>query len=344
VRWSPADSEGWVALNAEVVEAARACGDLELVLNGQRGVVTGRLELGDLAGVEREVRACMRTAEALRTPQARWYVAALYGMEALLAGDLEAAERHVGETGALGERIESREVALEAGIQLVALRLEQGRAGEVEAAVRALVQQFPGNAGWRAALARLQLSAGLAAEARAELERLAWRRFAGVPRDRGWLPTLAMAAELAFVARNAEAADCIASLLAPFARLHVVAGSGLLYYGSVEHALGLAAATGARFDAAVAHFEAALAGEEAAGAKLWAARTRIECARALVARGVASDRPRAAKLVGDALASARRRGWRDVEAAGRDLEASLWSRRRDPGRRSAARGSRGTEG
>ena len=327
VRWSPADSEGWIALNAEVVQAARVCGDLELVLAGQRGVVTGRLELGDVAGMEREVRACARTADALRTPHARWFCAALRAMGSLLDGDLGAAERYVGEAGALGDRLDSPEVALEVGAQLVYLRFEQGRAGEVEAAVRAQVERFPETAAWRAALARVLLAAGRKAEARHELGRLARCRFAEVPRDRGYLPTLAMAAEVAFATADARSAELLEPLLAPHARLHVVAGSGLLYYGAVAHPLGLIAATLSRADAAVAHFDAALAAEEAAGARLWAARTQIECARALLARGVPLDRPRAAKLAGDALAAARRQDWADVSMAGRDLEASLWAGR-----------------
>jgi hypothetical protein len=158
------------------------------------------------------------------------------------------------------------------------------------------------------------------AEARHELERLAHRRFADVPRDRGYLPTLAMAAEVAFATGDARSAELLEPLLAPHARLHVIAGSGVLYYGTVAHSLGLVAATLSRGDAAIAHFDAALAAQETAGARLWAARTRIECARSLLARGGTLDRPRAAKLAGDALATARSQGWADVTLAGRDLE------------------------
>jgi DNA-binding winged helix-turn-helix (wHTH) protein/tetratricopeptide (TPR) repeat protein len=327
VRWSPADSEGWVALNAEIVRVARACGDLELVFAGQRGVVTGLLELGDLAGVERELRACARTADTLRTPHARWLCAAFGAMRGLLYGDLGAAETHVGEALALGDRLDAREVALELGIQLAYLRVEQGRAAEIEPVVRAQVQRFSETAAWRAALARILVAAGREAEARNELERVARQRFAAVPRDRGWLPALAFAAEVAFVCGDERAASYLEPLLAPHARLHVVAGGGLLYYGAVAHPLGLVAATRSRWDAAIAHFEAALAAEEAAGARLWAAHTRIAYARALLARGASLDRPRAAKLVGDALDAARQQGWAGLVATARDLEAALWTRR-----------------
>jgi hypothetical protein len=289
--------------------------------------VTGRLELGDVTGVEREVRACARTAQALRTPQARWVCAALRATSSLLEGNLGSAERHVGEALALGDRLDSPEVALEVGVQLVYLRFEQGRAGEVEAAVRAQVERFPEAAAWRAALARILLAAGRKAEARGELERLARCRFAEVPRDRGYLPALAMASEVAFATGDQRSAELLEPLLAPHARLHVIAGSGLLYYGAVAHALGLVAATLSHGDAAIAHFDTALAAEEAAGARLWAARTRIECARALLAQRAPLGRARAAKLARDALAPARSQGWADVSTAGLDLEASLRAER-----------------
>jgi DNA-binding winged helix-turn-helix (wHTH) protein len=321
VRWSPNDSEGWIALNAEVAQEARACGDLELVLEGQRGVVTGRLELGDRMGVQREARACARTADALRTPHARWLCAALRAMGSLLEGDLPAAERHVAEASALGERLDSPEVALEVGAQLVYLRFEQGRAGDVEAAVRAQVGRFPDAPAWRAALARILLAAGRESEARLELAHLARSGFADVPRDRGHLPALAMAAEVAFGTGDVRAALLLGPLLSRHARLHVIAGSGLLYYGAVAHALGLVAATLADADASILHFEAALAAEDAAGARLWATRTRIELARALLARGDPLDHARAERLAGDAVALARDQGWVDVSESGRDLEA-----------------------
>jgi hypothetical protein len=90
-----------------------------------------------------------------------------------------------------------------------------------------------------------------------------------------------------------------------------------------------------RGDEAFEHFEAALASEEALGARLWAARARVDCARALLARGGAPARAHAAKLLEEALGAARSGGWAEVTRDGRELEAALWT-----GRGSAARGPR----
>jgi DNA-binding winged helix-turn-helix (wHTH) protein len=327
VRWSPADPESWIALNGEVARVARAANDLELVLDGQKGRVTGFLELGDVAAVDREIRACERTADVLRTPYARWLCAAMRAMRVLLDGDLELAERCIGESLRLGERVDAPEVKLELQLQFLYLRAEQGRGNEIEAAMRSQGELFPDAPAWRAALARVLIGMDRASDARSELERLARRQFADVPRDRGWLPTLAFAAEVACATGDAHSAGIVERLLAPYARLAVVAGSGLVYYGSVSHHLGLLAAAQSRWDAAVARFEFALAAEASAGAHIWEARTRVACARALLSRDARADRARAASLLAEAVAVARARDLQEVSAEARALEPALWSDR-----------------
>ncbi len=330
LRWSPADPEDWLALNAEITRAARASGDLELVLLGQKGRVTGFLELGDVAAVDREIRACERTAEALRTPYARWLCAALRAMRALLDGELEAAERHVGDSILLGERVDSPDVALELQVQLASLRLEQGRAAEIEPAAREQVRRFPDAPAWRAGLARILIAADQPAEAREELERLARRRFADVPRDRGWLPTLALASEVAFSTGDVRTAEILEPLLTPYARLCVVAGSGLLHYGPVQHHLGLLALVRSRWDAAIGHFESALSVEERSRARVWSARTRLACARAFLGQDSRTGRARAARLVAEASSTARAGALADVSADASELAAQIWPRRGPP--------------
>lgn len=225
----------------------------------------------------------------------------------------------------IGERTASPHVAIELQSQIVALRIEQGRAGEIEEAARALVQRFPDAHAWRAGLARILVSTGRVAEAHAELERLARARFADVARDRGWLPTLALASEVAFATGDARSAGLLEPLLAPYARLAVVMGSGLVFYGPVAHHLGLLAATRAQWDAAIERFETALAMEERAGARIWQARTRLACARALLGRNGRGDRAHAVRLGGDVLAAARRLGLGELARAAHDLEATLWA-------------------
>jgi DNA-binding winged helix-turn-helix (wHTH) protein len=309
VRNSWTDPEGWVELNAELVRAARAAGDLELELLGQKGCVTGLLELGDLRAVDRELRALARTATSLGTPYARWLQAALLAMRSLFDGELASAERHISESAALGARTDSLDVALELQAQLAYLRLEQGRSGEIEEALRSQVRRFPEAPTWRAALARMHLATGRRADASHELAVLARADFRDVPRDRGWLPTLALASEVAAATGEERIAALLYELLSPHARLSVVAGSGLLYFGPVAHFLGLGAAAQSDWDTALSHFEQACAIEERIGARVWKANTELAWARALLARDAAGDRKRATQLARRAEAAAGAHGW-----------------------------------
>jgi len=323
-----------------VVRAAGECRDLELELSGRRGLVTGRLEQGSRAALDRELAACTATATALGTAHARWFRRALEAMRSLLAGDLDVAETRIAEAMTIGSQLDADEVAVEVAAQLVYLRLEQARGAELVDAVRAQLERFPRNTGWRAALAQLLADGEGAARAWRELEPLARGRFADVPRDRGTLPTLVMAVGVAHAAGERRAAADLATRLAPHEDLHVVVGSGLLYYGTVRHALGLAMATCGRLDEAIAHFECAIAREEALGARLWAARARVDCAEALLARGAEGDRSRAAAHAHDGLEAARRHGWTRVAVHGAGLEAALWRQRPRRARRPMIGGER----
>jgi hypothetical protein len=58
-------------------------------------------------------------------------------------------------------------------------------------------------------------------------------------------------------------------LLAPYAALAVVAGSGVLYWNAVSHHLGLLAAARSDWSTAIASFESALGAGERVGAHVW---------------------------------------------------------------------------
>jgi DNA-binding winged helix-turn-helix (wHTH) protein/RecA/RadA recombinase/tetratricopeptide (TPR) repeat protein len=319
VRFSPDDPEGWVALNQAVVRAARDAGDPELELAGYAGWWTGLLELGDLSRVDRVLVESETATAALRTPLARWLREAARAMRALLDGRLADAEARILASLQHAERAQSPSMDLQALVQLVYLRVEQGRAHEIEAATRSQMQRFPDTPAWRSALAALLAAAGRLDEARHEIARLAREDFTDVPRDRGWLPTLAFAAEVAHAIGDADLAERLHRALSPYARLCVVAGS-LLFYGSVSHHLGLLAATRARDEDALVHFDAALDVHERIGARPWSARTQLAMAELLARRGSAGDAERAADLATAALSTARALGLERTAASARRFD------------------------
>jgi hypothetical protein len=210
-------------------------------------------------------------------------------MRALDGRPGEAEERIVASLR-LAERAQSPSMDLQALVQLVYLRVEQGRAHEIEAVARAQMQRFPDTPAWRSALAALLAAAGRLDEARRELARLAREDFADVPRDRGWLPTLAFAAEVAHAIGDAATAERIHDL--PIS--HATCGGGSLLLRIVAHHLGCCRDARTRRRRA-AYFERAL----------------THCASARVLG------PHAARD-GRAVRSARR-GW---TRSGRDLAAA----------------------
>ena len=309
VRPSSLDPESWLTLNAEIVRSARAARDLELELMGHKGRVTGFLELGDVNAVDREMRSLERTAGELRTPYAHWLGAAMHATRALMEGDFANAERHIHAASEPAERADSPDVAVELLAQAAYLRLEQGRALEILEAARSQVRRFPDMPAWRATLARLLIASDRHDEAHHELERLAAAGFDKVPRDRGLLPAYALAAEVTRDANHTEIAANLYAALLPYARLSVVAGSGLLYYGPVAHHLGQLAAVRRDWPLAFSHFDAALSAEECAGARVWQARTRAARARALLERGRADERAAATRSVEEIAERAASHGW-----------------------------------
>lgn len=323
LRWSPSDPAAWISLNAEVAKFARMANDLDLAISGHKGCVSGSLERGDFARVEREVRACERIAREVPTPYARWWCAVLQASRALIEGELEIAEGLVVESLRIAERVDSPEVAIELQAQIVYLRTEQARSAEIESAAREQVRRFPKQPTWRAAFARILVAGGQLAEARAVIAPLVAQRFEAIPIDRGWLGTHALAAEVVAAVGDAEAAEQLAAHLAPFAGRSIVIGSAL-YYGPVEYFLGLLAATRAQYDEAVAHFEVAHAEARRAGARVLFARNRLAWARVLLDRNGKGDRARAASWVRDVLEQADARGFHAVAAEGRELALALW--------------------
>jgi tetratricopeptide (TPR) repeat protein len=251
----------------------------------------------------------------------------------LLAGELESAERHILASMQLADRVRAPDVALEMQAQFVYLRIEQGRAGEIEPATREQVRRFPEQPAWRAAHGRVLVACGRVVEAKALLELLASKGFSDVPQDRVWIGTHALAAEVAYACGDRRVAGMIEPILAPYAALGALLSS-VLYYGPVAHHLGLVCAIQEKWDAAIAHFEAALEIESRLCAHVFAARSRVALARTLRSRDSGGDRARAVSLVSDVLATADRQGLVEIAAEARALEQDLW---KGPSRGSARR-------
>jgi tetratricopeptide (TPR) repeat protein len=269
--------------------------------------VKALLGLGDLAGADAEVARLAKEGSWYRF--ARINLAAYEVSKALLTGRFDDAERRIAEAQALASRSRDPGRANELAAQTYMLRREQGRLSELEAGVRAAVEQYPGMPVWRCALAGLFAELRRTEEARREFESLAASDFAVLssanPRD--LLLALVLLAEVCVFLEDRRRAALLYELLRPHAGLNVVVGV-VGYFGAVGRPLGSLAGLLGRFEEAEHHFEEALEMHRRMDARPWRARTQDEFARMLLARGQARDRDRARELTGEALATARELG------------------------------------
>jgi hypothetical protein len=178
------------------------------------------------------------------------------------------------------------------GAQLVAIRWFQGRIAELVPSLREIVHSPTLSAvdnSYLGALAVAAAAAGDHREAAGALARLRGASLAQLPRSSSWLVALYGAVESAYLLDDAPASAAAYDLLAPFARLPMVASLGVACFGSVRHALGVASLTLADPHRAVDHLRAAVHDNVAIGHWPAAVLSRARLAEALVRRAGSGD-------------------------------------------------------
>lgn len=269
-----------LTLTSEVIGLARGLRDSSLELLGRRQRLVARLEGGDVAGAEDEIRDFAAVADALGQPIYAWYVPLWTAALAFARGELEAAGTALTEAEELGERAGSRN----ARILVTSHRWSAAAESADPAAMRASVEgiDFDDSMGPWVPIARgfMHATCGEVSAARSSLD-AAVTRLPQLPHDSEWLPALTQAAETVQLVGGHQVARWLHDALLPHAGLFVVEGIGALLRGSVErHLGGLAALLGDRA-AAVGHFERALEANRRTGARLLVARTLYDAATAL---------------------------------------------------------------
>jgi len=177
----------------------------------------------------------------------------------------------------------------------------------MEEVIRRSVDEYPWYPVFRCALAHMNAEVGREHQARRAFLELAEDRFASIPRDNQWLLAMSLLPEVARFLGDAENAAILHDLLLPFEELNVMFAPELVT-GSMAGAVGVAAETAGRWDAAVSAFETAIARNSRMGALPARARAQHDYARALLGRGGRADRDRSADLVRSALATAEELG------------------------------------
>lgn len=294
--WAPDNLADRRATAATMVNLSRSTGNLEMALQAHRFHLIDSLEAADSNAVNIDLGACADIAERLRQPYYTWYVSAFRALRAFLNGAFEESEQFSQEALRVGQQARSDNVTQAFGAQMLALRREQGRIGEVEPVLRGLVERYPAVPGWRCGFAYVLSELGREDEARAQLERLAKDDFAIVPRDAFWLVAMTGIAETCAFLGDVRRAVVLYRLLAPFRDNMAVNLVGTCV-SSVARCLGRLSTLGQRWDEAFHHFDRAIAVEQGLGARPLLAHTHHDYGEALLARGAVEDSSRAVQLL-----------------------------------------------
>ena len=149
------------------------------------GAVGSYIELGALDEARQQLERVRRASERGRFDMWRYQVANLDSLLAVADGHFDDAERHATlATSLLPATTEF--VAGVYGLQMYAVRREQGRLGEVLPILTLASGIGPAEAFWRPGLAALYVDVGMLEDAGREFDLLARGGFAIVPRDANW--------------------------------------------------------------------------------------------------------------------------------------------------------------
>jgi DNA-binding SARP family transcriptional activator len=211
-----------------------------------------RLLTGDRAGARVSLAELTAAVDAHPHPYWSWVARTWTTLSLIIDGDLDAAEAAAFDAAAQqpGDQGESTACL---GVNLISIRLWQGRSGEVIDLVAAAADQFPQVPCYRAVHALCAAKAGDQTQAQTAYRRFADVDFHGIPFDTNRFLALAVLADVAVDLGDTRGARTLVELLTPYRGLQVVLncyGGGGAYWGPASLQLArLARLTGRRDEA-----------------------------------------------------------------------------------------------
>lgn len=254
-----------------------------------------------------------------------YVVDAIRVMLEIRAGNFEKAEVLAAECAERGRVLGDVNTDVWYGAHIISIRWYQGRLAEALPLIRDLVDAPALSEVDDSYLSALAVGAALAGsrnEARNAMARLVHRDLTLLAKSSTWLVTIHGLAEAAFLTGDATTAATAYELLRPFSDVPLTASLAVACFGSVQHALGIAASAMGDWDLAVDHLRAAVQANAGIGHRPATVMSRLALAGALAMRsGGASD-----DEVAEALAEA------DVDAAdmGMRVPSTVVKRPADP--------------
>jgi DNA-binding SARP family transcriptional activator len=242
----PENARARLAAVAEVLALPEPSRPPEATLAALLGRHEDLLLIGDRSGARAALEDAERVVDRYDHPYWRWAVTTWRALDAIIDGRLDDAETLA--FAALAHQAEHPEALACLGVNLVDIRLYQGRPAEMLELLQSAADANPHIPCYRAVLALCASEAGEIEQARDAYRFFAATGFAAIPDDTNRLLTLAVLADVAAALGDAPGAPTLLHLLAPYHDCHVLLncfGGGGSYWGPVSHQLArLAAATG----------------------------------------------------------------------------------------------------
>lgn len=269
------------AVGRRVIEARRILSIAEehtpaLASAGHFLLLTGLLEQGQLRTVDLELspygESITRFPNLTRARHTNWFRC----LRAILDGRTTEAEQLANELLATADETNETTSRNVWAAQIGTIRWMQGRIFEMEPAFLAARQAFPHQQLWEISLAWLWHLQGRDTAARTLFEDFS--SLDEIPRDRNFLVTATILAELAAKIGTLEQAELLRDALLPYANRVVPVGLGLAFWGTIARTLGLLSIRLGRLDEARTLFDTAIEVCARSGAQAWLAESQLELA------------------------------------------------------------------
>lgn len=309
VAWSvtrpaPEHAEARARVASEILDTATRCDEDALVPIGAVLLLVGLLEQGEIRSLDIELleqrSGGVGQLDTAHADPAQWF----HCLRSILDGDTESAEQMAETLYAQARQRGTDGLALYT-TQMGMIRWMQGRIDGAEEGFLAARREYPEQLLWPASLAWLWFLQGRRTSAETLLQSLPDPD--DIPRDRYWLSTITVLAEIARMTGSRAHAERLRQLLVPVADKLVPVGVGMAFWGTCARTLGLLEERLGLLDDAREHLELAITLTRRIGALAWHAEAQIELAEFAIRHGLA-DVP-AYALLAEARATSQARGF-----------------------------------
>jgi tetratricopeptide (TPR) repeat protein len=297
--------EEWGANAREAIVLGERARDAAAIQNARMALMWNLVEMGAMDEFDRELEAAEVLATAVHLPVYAWYVPLWKSTRATMRGQISLAESYAVESLTMGSGSDELNALQMFGVQLFAIRREQGRTAELDDGIRGMIAQYPMAPAWRAGLALSLAERGEFDTAASELDVFIHDGVDNFRRDGNWAIAQALVVDTWELLGDHNAQTPIAyEVLKPFAHRFISVGWAADAYGSVERLLGVLAGLLERWDEAEAHFLAGFEADGRTGGIRGLVRGHLQLARMYQRRGADGDADKAGEVARAGLEAA----------------------------------------